>query len=101
LLPMRCSMRQDILSDQMDQRTVPETVADDDDDVVVALETARVSEESHDVAATQKWLHRAAAAARRQGRPERAGVLTRFAARILGQPSTFGRHCEPTHAALD
>ena len=67
----------------MGDRTVPSTVPDDDDDVVVALETARVSEESSDLEAASKWLHRAAAAARRQGRPDRAGMLSRCAAQIL------------------
>jgi len=68
----------------MADRTVPPTVPDDDDDVVVALETARVSEERDDLEAASKWLHRAAAAARRQGRPERAGTLSRCAAQVLG-----------------
>lgn len=68
----------------MADRTVPPTVPDDDDDVVVALETARVSEERDDLEAASKWLHRAAAAARRQGRPERAGTLSRCAAHVLG-----------------
>ena len=68
----------------MGQRIVPATVPEDDDDVVVSLETARVSEEREDLEAASKWLHRAAAAARRQGRPERAGTLSRFAAQVLG-----------------
>lgn len=87
---MGISMRQDIPVGYMAKRTVPETVADDDDDVVVALETARVSEERDDLEAAQKWLHRAAAAARRQGRPDRAGTLSRCAARI-GQGGKFER----------
>lgn len=69
----------------MGERIVPATVPEDDDDVVVSLETARVSEEREDLEAASKWLHRAAAAARRQGRPERAGTLSRFAAQVLGE----------------
>lgn len=69
----------------MGERIVPATVPEDDDDVVVSLETARVSEEREDLEAASKWLHRAAAAARRQGRPERAGALSRFAAQVLGE----------------
>lgn len=69
----------------MGERTVPATVPDDDDDVVVSLETARVSEERDDLEAASRWLHRAAAAARRQGRPERAGALSRSATQVLGE----------------
>lgn len=69
----------------MGERTVPATVPDDDDDVVVSLETARVSEERADLEAASRWLHRAAAAARRQGRPERAGALSRCATQVLGE----------------
>lgn len=69
----------------MAERTVPLTEPEDDDDVVVALETARVSEERGDLAAAHKWLHRAAAAARRQGRPERAGSISRSAAQMETQ----------------
>ena len=69
----------------MGERIVPATVPEDDDDVVVSLETARVSEERDDLEAASKWLHRAAAAARRQGRPERAGILSRLAAQVLGE----------------
>lgn len=68
----------------MGERIVPATVPEDDDDVVVSLETARVSEEREDIEAASKWLHRAAAAARRQGRPERAGALSRLAAQVFG-----------------
>lgn len=85
----------------MEKRTVPETVAEDDDDVVVALETARVSEERDDLESAQKWLHRAAAAARRQGRPDRAGALSRSAARIIGQPQTFERQPDPQLVLTD
>lgn len=66
----------------MGETVVPTASAEDDDDVVVALETARVSEERGDIEAAVKWLHRAASAARRQGRPNRAGILSRSAAKV-------------------
>lgn len=66
----------------MGESVVPAASAEDDDDVVVALETARVSEERGDIEAAIKWLHRAASAARRQGRPNRAGILSRSAAKV-------------------
>lgn len=69
---------------------VPVANAEDDDDVVVALETARVSVERKDIEAAVKWLHRAASAARRQGRPHRAGILSRSAAK-LGASEKFER----------
>lgn len=59
---------------------------EDSDDVVVALETARVQEERSDHAEAARWLQRAAVAARKQGRPERAGQLSRAAA-SLNRPS--------------
>lgn len=52
---------------------------EDSDDVVVALETARVQEERSEYAEAARWLQRAAVAARKQGRPERAGQLSRAA----------------------
>ena len=55
---------------------------EDSDDVVVALETARVQEERSDHAEAARWLQRAAVAARKQGRPERAGQLSRAAASL-------------------
>jgi len=72
----------------MSESVVPEANAEDDDDVVVALETARVSAERKDIEAAVKWLHRAASAARRQGRPHRAGILSRSAAK-LGSGENF------------
>ena len=80
----------------MGERIVPATVPEDDDDVVVSLETARVSEEREDLEAASKWLHRAAAAARRQGRPERAGNLSRLAAQVLGE-QRFERKPDEEH----
>lgn len=73
----------------MADRIVPAINAEDDDDVIVALATARVSEERGDLSDAAKWLHRAAAAARRQGRPERAGILSRSAARVVGEKGEF------------
>lgn len=74
----------------MSESVVPVANAEDDDDVVVALETARVSAERQDIEAAVKWLHRAASAARRQGRPHRAGILSRSAAK-LGASEKFER----------
>lgn len=74
----------------MSESVVPVANAEDDDDVVVALETARVSAERKDIDAAVKWLHRAASAARRQGRPHRAGILSRSAAK-LGATEKFER----------
>lgn len=74
----------------MTDSMVPVANAEDDDDVVVALETARVSAERKDIEAAVKWLHRAASAARRQGRPHRAGILSRSAAK-LGATEKFQR----------
>lgn len=74
----------------MSEPVVPTANAEDDDDVVVALETARVSVERSDIPAAVKWLHRAASAARRQGRPHRAGILSRSAAK-LGSAEKFER----------
>ncbi len=78
----------------MSESMVPVANAEDDDDVVVALETARVSVERKDIEAAVKWLHRAASAARRQGRPHRAGILSRSAAK-LGATEKFERKEEP------
>lgn len=77
----------------MTETVVPVANAEDDDDVVVALETARVSAERKDIEAAVKWLHRAASAARRQGRPHRAGILSRSAAK-LGATEKFERKAE-------
>jgi hypothetical protein len=73
----------------MGELVVPATIAEDSDDVVVALETARASEESGDLESASKWLHRAAAAARHQGRPDRAGALSRAAARLARASANF------------
>ncbi len=71
----------------MNEALVPRSVAEDDDDVVIALETARVEEERGDRSEAARWLQRAASAARKQGRPERAGEVSRLAARLTGSPS--------------
>ncbi len=63
---------------------LPAADRDDDDDIVLALETARISIERHDLEAAIKWLGRAASQARAQGRPERAGVFSRNSAKISG-----------------
>lgn len=84
----------------MNESAVPEANAEDDDDVVVALETARVSAERRDIEAAVKWLHRAASAARRQGRPHRAGILSRSAAK-LGAAEKFERKEQPVHVLTD
>ena len=68
----------------MSDRLVPSGVADDDDDVVVALETARALEDRSENGEAARWLQRAAGAARKQGRPDRAGELSRIAARLSG-----------------
>jgi len=70
----------------MNEVLVPRSVAEDDDDVVIALETARVEEERGDRSEAARWLQRAASAARKQGRPERAGEVSRLAARLTGSP---------------
>lgn len=66
----------------MPRRIVPQSTSDDSDDVAVALETARVEEERGDSSEAARWLQRAAAAARTQGRPNRAGELSRAAAQL-------------------
>jgi hypothetical protein len=66
----------------MSKHVVPQSAAGDSDDVVVALETARVLEEAGDHAEAARWLQKAAGFARKSGRPERAGELSRAAARI-------------------
>ncbi|HSC87685.1 MAG TPA: hypothetical protein VLC09_10460, partial [Polyangiaceae bacterium] len=83
---------------------VPRTTSDDDDDVVVALETARVEEERGDNGEAARWLQRAAVAARKQGRPERAGEVSRAAARLSGStnpPPAFEPLPDPTHVLSD
>lgn len=70
----------------MKEGLVPKIVPEDDDDVVVALETARVEEERGDPSEAARWLQRAASAARKQGRPDRAGEVSRAAARLSGAP---------------
>ncbi len=87
-LPIGARMRQDATVG-MAQKIIPEPVADDDDDIVVALETARVSEERRDVESALRWLERAVHAARRQGRTERAGALTKSILRLGGTEPSF------------
>jgi len=70
----------------MATRFVVPVSPEDSDDVVVALETARVQEERADLAEAARWLQRAAVAARKQGRPERAGQLSRAAASLSRTP---------------
>jgi len=70
----------------MATRFVVPVSPEDSDDVVVALETARVQEERSDLAEAARWLQRAAVAARKQGRPERAGQLSRAAASLSRTP---------------
>lgn len=72
----------------MATRFVVPVSPEDSDDVVVALETARVQEERADLAEAARWLQRAAVAARKQGRPERAGQLSRAAASLSRTPET-------------
>jgi hypothetical protein len=79
----------------MTEFVVPEANTEDDDDVVVALETARVSVERGDTEAAVKWLHRAASAARRQGRPNRAGSLSRSAAKLGANGDFEAKEGEP------
>lgn len=85
----------------------PKTAVDDDDDVVIALETARVEFERGDHSEAARWLHRAASAARKQGRPDRAGELSRIASklapRVQAKPDTerFERKPEPNHLLTD
>ncbi len=81
----------------MAQRIVPEPVAQDDDDIVVALETARVSEERRDIESAVRWLHRAVSAARRQGRPERAGTITRCILKLGGSEDDFEKSTSEPH----
>jgi hypothetical protein len=66
----------------MDQPLVPPIHPDDDDDVVVALETARLEEERGAAQAAATWVQKAASAARKQGRPNRAGELSRAQAML-------------------
>lgn len=75
---------------------VPEVQSADDDEVVVALETARASEEGRDIEAAVQWVQRAASAARKQGRPDRAGVLSRAAAELAGSAERFERTPDET-----
>ena len=81
----------------MAERIIPEPVAEDDDDIVVALETARVSVERSDVESAVRWLQRAVTAARRQGRPDRAGALTRSIFKLGGPESNFERRKAEPH----
>lgn len=70
----------------MATRFVLPVTPEDSDDIVVALETARVQEERSELAEAARWLQKAAVAARKQGRPDRAGQLSRAAARLVGSP---------------
>ncbi len=72
----------------MASRFVLPVTPDDSDDVVVALETARVQEERSELEEAARWLQKAAVAARKQGRPDRAGQLSRAAARLVGAPGS-------------
>jgi hypothetical protein len=59
----------------MNDLEIPAPDATDDDDVVVALETARTELERGSREDAAKWLHRAVAAASHQGRAERTAIL--------------------------
>ncbi len=90
----------------MAARFVLPVAPDDSDDVVIALETARVQEERADLAEAARWMQKAAVAARKQGRPERAGELSRAAARIVRAPDRppsgkFERREEVQHVLPD
>lgn len=83
----------------MAQRIIPGPIAEDDDDIVVALETARVSEERRDLESAVRWLQRAVSAARRQGRPERAGTISRSILKLGGPQAQF-EHSTPSPHVL-
>lgn len=90
----------------MATRFVVPVSPEDSDDVVVALETARVQEERADLAEAARWLQRAAVAARKQGRPERAGQLSRAAASLSRTPDAaseakFERRPDQEHVLGD
>jgi hypothetical protein len=79
----------------MGETLVPPSVSEDDDDVVIALETARVEEERGSPAEAARWVQRAAGAARKQGRPNRAGELSRVQAMLAEAANQFQRASEP------
>lgn len=84
----------------MSETLVPPSLSDDDDDVVIALETARVEEERGEPGEAARWVQRAAGAARKQGRPNRAGELSRVQAMLAEAASQFQR-TEATEQVLD
>lgn len=73
----------------MSDTLVPPAQSEDDDDVVLALETARVEEERGQPGEAARWVQRAAGAARKQGRPNRAGELSRAQAMLSEIASRF------------
>jgi hypothetical protein len=73
----------------MSDTLVPPAQSGDDDDVVLALETARVEEERGEHGEAARWVQRAAGAARKQGRPNRAGELSRVQAMLTDVASKF------------
>lgn len=85
----------------MAQRIIPGPIAEDDDDIVVALETARVSEERRDLESAVRWLQRAVSVARRQGRPERAGTISRSILKLGGQQEKFEHRTPSPHVLGD
>lgn len=76
---------------------VPPCLAEDDDEIVVALETARVEEERGSPGDAARWVQRAAGAARKQGRPIRAGDLSRAQARLADRASHFEKIAATEH----
>lgn len=84
----------------MSETLVPPSLSDDDDDVVIALETARVEEERGEPGEAARWVQRAAGAARKQGRPNRAGELSRVQAMLTEAASQFQR-AEASEHVLD
>lgn len=79
---------------------MPPSLSDDDDDVVIALETARVEEERGEPGEAARWVQRAAGAARKQGRPNRAGELSRVQAMLTEAASQF-QHAVAHEQVLD
>jgi len=84
----------------MTDTLVPPAQSDDDDDVVLALETARAEEERGQPGEAARWVQRAAGAARKQGRPNRAGELSRAQAMLSEVASKFQK-AVPGEQVLD
>lgn len=67
---------------------VPPSVPGDGEAVLAALENAQLCVERGEWGQAVEWVQRAASEARKQWRPERAGELSRQAARLAGQSSS-------------